>query len=741
MIPQIRYQPGDKLGGRYLVHQVLLGGMGEVYLCFDLVGGVAKAAKTFQDRFFHSNEVRDRFAKEALTWARLGKHPNIVEVYEIEQMDGKPFIIMEMIFGPEGYGRDLRSWLIRGRLDIQTSLFFAVQFCRGMQHVQSEIPELIHRDIKPENILISQNQIVKISDLGLAKVWDRAEGNDSLKPLSETNNQISYLTHTAGIGTPGYMSPEQISGAKLDIRSDIYSFGCVFYEMLSGTIPFRDSSLNGLYQKHLTNTPQRLSGLIDGFPVCLEDVISRCLSKRPTDRFNNFTELENAITQVHKEVIGHSIDYNPSNIKIEVGDLVNRAHSLFNLGYFENALKDIDKAIGLDPLSAEAWSNKGAILAALGRRKDALNAYDQAIELDPRHHNALLNKSASLIKLNRPKEAIPILDSIMSFSPFPHRVWHNKGMALHAIGRYIEAIECFDQALQIDPLLSQSWNSKGAVEMALINQLDSKTPSVEQFNGLERAMQYFLRSAEIDPSYKNARDNLVQAFNLALDTLPLTYRTEHWIWKTIRLNQESLEKVLKKILNVSKLELHPRYVSEIEHGPLRLIYSKADALCASILSVVEALVAEEGNLVHWFSSTDSQSRLGLFLVNEALHRIGLFNVPVQTAENLPKYEITDAEKLQIAKCMNGTGQYYRRLRDYDLALHCYDLGIYLYEITGDLKFCGHLHYNKGLVYQDRNLPEDKESAYESYSQSMATYLKLNLKDDVKAAQKRLRTLA
>ena len=709
-----RYQKGETIGGRYLVQKVLIGGMGEVYLCMDSLAGAPRAIKTFQDQFLYDVDIRERFAKEALTWAKLGRHPNIVTVYEVEKIDGKPFIIMEVVFGPEGYGSDLRSWLASGKLDFETSMDFAVQFCQGMQFVQQQNPGLIHRDIKPENILINQNRILKISDFGLIKTWD-----DSHEYIQNTDFIDDRQTDQSSlVGTPGYMSPEQVSGKTLDIRSDIFSFGCVFYEMLTGKIPSMGSSL------------KQVDKLI-------EKIITRCLQVEPKERYDSFRGLEEAILQAYQELTGHSMTYRSEDTDMDEIDLLNRAHSLFNLGYLDDALQEADKFTKLYPQNAEGWSNKGAILAHMERREEALIAYDMAIKIDPRHYNALLNKCGSLIKLNRASEAIAILDFILDFSPFPHRVWHNKGSAFEKLGKHDEALDCYNRALQIDPLHTQSWNNKGSVEFS--KYLHGKSP-IDQINSLINSIENFYKAFEIDPYYENARNNLRIAINYALSDLPMSYLTEPWLWKAARSDDSSREELFNKIFSVEGFEFHPRYVSEWSPQLSKLMRGEREALGVQVNLICGTILQRGGSLVDWFQYSDEQSRLVLFMLNESLYKVGLFNIPVETAEHLPHYAITSGEKLQIAKCMNNTGKSLRYLYAHDAALHCYDLGISLYEDVGDLKFCGHLYYNKGLVYQDRNSDGDSDLAYESYMYSMALYKQLKLKQDVKAVQERLATL-
>jgi serine/threonine protein kinase len=154
MKPQPRYQPGDKIGGRYQVHQALMGGMGEVYLCLDLVENYPFALKTFQQRYLTpSAKLRAAFENEVATWVALEKHPNIVRCYYMDILDNQSFMVLEWIAGEEGRGTDLRSWLRHGPLELRLALDFTIDICRSLVHAQEKQLGLVHHDLKLGNIL------------------------------------------------------------------------------------------------------------------------------------------------------------------------------------------------------------------------------------------------------------------------------------------------------------------------------------------------------------------------------------------------------------------------------------------------------------------------------------------------------------------------------------------------------------------------------------------------------------
>ena len=236
MMPQPRYQPGDKIGGRYQVHQALMGGMGEVYLCLDLEQIYPVALKTFQQRYLGDPQrLRRAFEKEVATWVALEKHPNIVRCFYMDILDNQPLMVLEWIAGEEGKGTDLRGWLRHGPLDLRTVLDFTIDICRGLVHAQEKQPGLVHRDLKPENILIAQGGLAKVTDFGLAQIIQQTELElDAATTGEEVDGRQSIVGRKGIAGTPAYMAPEQWRGEPLDERADIYALGCILYEMLSG---------------------------------------------------------------------------------------------------------------------------------------------------------------------------------------------------------------------------------------------------------------------------------------------------------------------------------------------------------------------------------------------------------------------------------------------------------------------------------------------------------------------------
>ncbi len=291
------YQPGDRIGGRFQVHQIIMGGMGEVYLCLDLEEMYPYALKTFQQRY-QSSALQKAFEQEVATWVALEKHPNIVRCFYMNILDNQPFMVLEWIAGEEGKGTDLRGWLRHGPLDLRLALKITLDICRGLIHAQEKQPGLVHRDLKPENILVAQGGLAKIADFGLAEIIQES-GLELDAVAIETDGRQSIVGRRGIAGTPAYMAPEQWRDEPLDERTDIYALGCILYETLAGKCPFRvdivpttpqqlQQWLSAMQTEHERGCELSLS---PDLPAALSDLLQSCLARVRKDRPTNFVEL------------------------------------------------------------------------------------------------------------------------------------------------------------------------------------------------------------------------------------------------------------------------------------------------------------------------------------------------------------------------------------------------------------------------------------------------------------------
>ncbi len=265
----------SEIAGRFQVVQKLgAGAFGTVYKARDKVLGRMLAIKTIRLEGLAASqaslgELLDRFKREAQVAAQL-KHPNIVTIYDIGESEGFSYLSMEFI---DGVGLD-RVIAEAGRLPVERTAALASQVADALDYAHRH--GVVHRDIKPANIMIEPGDRVKVADFGIAKVTDSAE----------------HLTMTGSLlGTPSYMSPEQARGTAVDGRSDLFSLGCVLYEMVAGRKAFRGESITALLFKILTEEPSPLREIEPTVPESLTRIIAKALAKSPEARYQTGREL------------------------------------------------------------------------------------------------------------------------------------------------------------------------------------------------------------------------------------------------------------------------------------------------------------------------------------------------------------------------------------------------------------------------------------------------------------------
>jgi len=263
-----------KIGKYEISGMIGQGGMGVVYKAFDPLLQREVAIKVISEKAFENPDIKERFFREARAAARL-LHENITVVHDLGEHDGKPYIVMEYLTGS-----DLRSVLnaikenTREPLSLPQKLDYARQICKGFEFLHAK--DIVHRDLKPENIRIIDDGKAKIMDFGIAKSMS----------MASTMTQMGMV-----LGTPGYMSPEQIRGQKVDKRSDLFSFGILFYELLTNKMPFKGSDLTSIWYNIVHEPPQQIEDLEIESLAPVREIILKALKKEPNERYQNFTEL------------------------------------------------------------------------------------------------------------------------------------------------------------------------------------------------------------------------------------------------------------------------------------------------------------------------------------------------------------------------------------------------------------------------------------------------------------------
>jgi serine/threonine-protein kinase len=270
--------PGQTFAGRYRIEQILgRGGMGVVYKAIDTQLDETVAIKTLPgDVMQRSPEDLERFKRE-IRLARKITHRNVLRTYDYGEADGVYFISMEFV---RGYTLSELEQETR-ELATRAAMGIARQICRGLHAAHEQ--GIIHRDIKPQNVLIDSKGEVKLMDFGIARV---AESTEAM-------TQAGLI-----VGTPHYMSPEQVQGNTLDPRSDVYSMGILIYEMLVGRRPFEATSLTGVLAAHITEKPKPVVDVRPEVGQQISDIIMRCLAKDPKQRYADAGALLNDLDRV-----------------------------------------------------------------------------------------------------------------------------------------------------------------------------------------------------------------------------------------------------------------------------------------------------------------------------------------------------------------------------------------------------------------------------------------------------------
>lgn len=551
---------GDWIADRYEIYDIHLGGMGVVYVVYDHQGAAGQrvlALKTLRDELLTDSKQVSRFISECQTWIKLDRHPNIVRAYSVQQLEGKPYVLMELVTGGT-----LRKWIGTPELDVPRILRFGIHFCLGMEHsVQKGLH--CHRDIKPENLLITDGGTLKITDFGLAKVWDESadsdrfsaiplvhtrgatvptlptlpddhgpiqvdqsssapardpvsngdaletvawqpnasqdaadEGHDDLarRFLSTVDLPGTMTNHTAAseppqagssrshrpappllrsvtlagamVGTGPYMAPEQFRDAKhARIQADVYAFGVVLFEMITGARPFQGDTLLKLARQHAREAPPSVAPFIpkrySRAAKAMDRIVGRCLAKDPARRFASLGELRHVLATLLRKLTGEQVVI-PAETELEAWELTSKGVSLGTLGRFDEERTCYEESIRIKPDYVPAWFNQAAASGALGRPDEAVAYADVALRLSPESVPALINKGLALSILHRPERAISCFDLALRLQPRYPEAWYGRGVILLNQGNFDGAKAAFDQAIRLRPEFPEAIDAAGA---------------------------------------------------------------------------------------------------------------------------------------------------------------------------------------------------------------------------------------------------------------------------------------
>ncbi len=516
------YRVGELLGRQYRILDVRRGGMGLVYIVDRLEQGGSRrlVLKTFQHKYLWDANAIRRFEREAMQWIRLGVHPHIVGAVVVEQIEGQPYIWLEFVDG-----ESLADRLARGAIHVSEALDLGLQFVSGMRHAY-EGHGLIHRDIKPGNLLLTKDGVLKIADFGLSKLRSELlQGVGAEKDLvgaSPAVLDVRFATRSGvRVGTPAYMPPEAIlDPSSVDIRSDIYSFGIVAFEMLAGRRVFEGPNL---LEQHLQTRPVPPSTLNPAVPAPLDALVLRCLEKAPDRRFASLADLEVALQAVARSLPPRQQpEIRPTPTLPPKAQLFQKAASLMALRRYEEAIGCYQQALDLDPEDAELHNNMGVCLGELGRIHEAAACFEQAVARRPGYAEAWANLGGIYSGLGRYDEGIAACERAITLRPDWAEAHANQGVNLAALGQIDEAAGCFQRAMEVDPkywkvylMAAEAYAASGAPPLQLLELLKkalainprdadvlaSMAACLVDAGRPEDAPQYVTLALEVDPGH------------------------------------------------------------------------------------------------------------------------------------------------------------------------------------------------------------------------------------------------
>lgn len=262
---------GTIIGDRYeIIKSLGEGGMANVYLANDILLNREVAIKMLRGELSNEDKFIKRFQREALALSSSSiSHPNIVQMYDLGEENNNHYIVMEYV-----RGNTLKHLLNkRGHLTLTEAVDIMLQLTEGISHAHKSY--IIHRDLKPQNIMIEDNGLVKIADFGIAIALNAAQ-------LTQTNSVM---------GSVHYLPPEQAGGHKATIKSDIYSLGIMFYELLTGVLPFRGENAVEIALKHMKTPIESVRKYNENIPQSVENIILKATAKNPKNRYNDVNEM------------------------------------------------------------------------------------------------------------------------------------------------------------------------------------------------------------------------------------------------------------------------------------------------------------------------------------------------------------------------------------------------------------------------------------------------------------------
>jgi len=282
---------GQTISHYRIIEKLSRGGMGVVYKAEDLSLGRMVALKFLPDDLAKNPRMLLRLKREARAASALN-HPNICTVYAIEEHDGQSFIAMELLDGCS-----LKERIAQGRIELRQALDWAMQIAEALEAAHTK--GIVHRDLKPGNMFIIASGQVKVLDFGIAKL---TPFEDEADVQSATSLAEELTLPGAAIGTVAYMSPEQVRADDIDARSDLFSFGVVLYEMITGKRAFPGKSVGVVFERIINGEPRPVREIVSGCPQSFDEIVKKLLKKDPAFRYRSAADVKSALVKARIEI-------------------------------------------------------------------------------------------------------------------------------------------------------------------------------------------------------------------------------------------------------------------------------------------------------------------------------------------------------------------------------------------------------------------------------------------------------
>jgi serine/threonine protein kinase/Tfp pilus assembly protein PilF len=489
-----RLERGVRLASYEIVSLLGAGGMGEVYRATDSKLGREVALKVLPLEMAADPDRLKRFQREARAVAALN-HPHIVTVHSVEEAEGRQFLTMELVEGVP-----LSQLIPREGLPLDKLFELAIPMADALAAAHEK--GIVHRDLKPANIMVNNRGSVKILDFGLAKMGGTADGSDSADPRKHAAFEMGLEIQTRAstvMGTPPYMSPEQVQGRPAGPRSDLFSLGAVLYEMAVGQSPFTAEGSAQLISSIIEISPCPITRLRTDVPVGLEKILEKCLAKNPDDRYASARDLLEALQALYRKItyskqaaqagsaVQDSIAVLPfvnmstdseseffaDGITEEITDALAQIHQL-RVAARSSAFSFKGKYVDLR-IIGERLNVRAVLTGSVRRAGDRLRItaqlqevadgcqlwserYDRNVEDVFAIQDEIARSIVDRLKITLEEERLQSVVKAGTKNPEAYQLYLKARALLYRRGGAVSyAAECFDRAVKVDPDYAQAW--------------------------------------------------------------------------------------------------------------------------------------------------------------------------------------------------------------------------------------------------------------------------------------------